>query len=111
LHYALGLTLVRLAERPAAVSMLERAVQLAPGEPRYTYVYAVALNSIGRTREAIGLLERATQRWPTNRDVVTALATMQRDAGQREAARRTAARLATEFPNDPEVNALVQQLR
>ena len=111
LHYALGLTLVRLGERPAAVSALERAVQLAPGEPRYTYVYAVALNSTGRAREAIAVLERAAQRWPANRDVVTALATLQRDAGQRDAARRTAARLATEFPNDPEVNALVQQLR
>ena len=111
LHYALGLTLVRLGERSAAVSALERAVQLAPGEPRYTYVYAVALNSTGRAREAIAVLERAAQRWPANRDVVTALATLQRDAGQRDAARRTAARLATEFPNDPEVNALVQQLR
>ena len=103
--------MVRLGDRSAAVSALERAVRLAPGEPRYTYVYAVALNSTGRAREAIAVLERAAQRWPANRDVVTALATMQRDAGQRDAARRTAGRLATEFPNDPEVNALVQQLR
>ncbi|HJW52283.1 MAG TPA: multiheme c-type cytochrome, partial [Burkholderiaceae bacterium] len=64
LHYALGLTLVRLGERPAAVSALERAVQLAPDEPRYTYVYAVARNSTGRAREAIAVLERAAQRWP-----------------------------------------------
>ncbi len=86
-------------------------MQLAPGEPRYTYVYAVALNSTGRAREAIAVLERAAQRWPANRDVLMALATMQRDAGQQDAARRTAGRLAAEFPNEPEVNALVQQLR
>ncbi len=111
LHYAFGLTLVRLGDRSAAASALERAVQLAPGEPRYTYVYAVALNSTGRAREAIAVLERAAQRWPANRDVLMALATMQRDAGQQDAARRTAGRLAAEFPNEPEVNALVQQLR
>ena len=61
LHYALGLTLVRLGQRRTTVLReLERAAQLAPAEPRYTYVYAVALNSTGRPRRRFKVLERAT---------------------------------------------------
>jgi hypothetical protein len=36
---------------------------------------------------------------------------MQRDAGRIDAARRTARRLAEAFPDDREINALVQELR
>ncbi len=111
LHHALGLTLVRLGDHKLALQELERAAQLAPAEPRYTYVYAVALHSARRPAEAIKLLERAVARWPNSRDMLIALATMQRDAGQPEAARLTATKLAQAFPNDPEVSALVRQLR
>jgi Flp pilus assembly protein TadD len=57
------------------------------------------------------VLERATRRWPDNRDLLLALATMQRDAGQSEAARRTVHRLAEAFPNDREIAALARQLK
>ena len=40
-----------------------------------------------------------------------ALATMQRDAGQSEAAGRTVRRLAEAFPNDREIAALARQLQ
>ena len=111
LHHALGLSLVREGDRKRALQEFERAAQLAPDQPRYTYVYAVALHSAAGTTDAIAVLERASTRWPGNRDVLMALATMQRDAGQTEAALRTAARLAQAYPHDRDVNALVQQLR
>ena len=111
LHHALGLALVRLGDRVAAVQEFERASRLAPNDPRYVYVYAVALNSTGRPRDAIRALESAARRWPADRDVLMALATLQRDAGNLPAARQAAERLAAAYPNDREVNALVQQLR
>jgi tetratricopeptide (TPR) repeat protein len=111
LRHALGLALVRAGDRSKALQELDRAAQLAPNEPRYTYVYAIALNSTGRPADAIKLLARATARGPVNRDMLMALATMQRDAGDTDAARRTAAKLVQEFPSDPEANALASQMR
>ncbi|MGZ9112521.1 MAG: tetratricopeptide repeat protein, partial [Rhodoplanes sp.] len=45
LHHALGLTLVRLERRGAALDELRKAAELAPDDGRYAYVHAVALHS------------------------------------------------------------------
>jgi Flp pilus assembly protein TadD len=90
---------------------LDQAARLAPDDARYTYVYAVALNSAGRPAEAIAALVRATARWPGDRDLRLALITMQRDAGRGEAARASAARAAQAFPEDPDLQALARQLK
>ena len=47
IRHALGLLLVRQHEYTAALPLLQRASELAPDNPRYAYVYAVALNSSG----------------------------------------------------------------
>lgn len=48
LHHALGLALIRTGHIDQAFSPLARAVELEPGEPRYAYVYRVALHDSGR---------------------------------------------------------------
>ena len=111
LHHALGLSFVRQQQSAAALSELQRAAELAPDAHRYVYVYAVALNSYGRRNDAIRVLERAAARWPADRDILTALITMQRDAGRTDAARRSAQVLANAYPDDQQVRALLQQLR
>lgn len=45
LHHALGLLLVRAGRLDAALPELARAVELAPGEARYAYVYEAAIQS------------------------------------------------------------------
>jgi tetratricopeptide (TPR) repeat protein len=44
-HHALGLLLIRLGRLEEALPELGRAVELAPSEPRYSYVHEVALLS------------------------------------------------------------------
>jgi hypothetical protein len=110
LHHALGLTQVRLQQTDAAMASLKRAAELDPGVARYTYVYAVALNSTGRAGDAIQVLERAAQRWPHDRDVLMALASFQLDAGRTQAARRTVDALAGQYPEDREVQMLDAKL-
>ncbi len=110
LHHALGLLHVRQRRREAALQALQRATELAPDEPRYAYVYAVALHSYGAPDQAIARLERAAGRWPGERDILLALATMQRDAGRPEAARRAAEALLAADPGDAEARALLDQL-
>ena len=57
LHHALGLSLVRSGKLADALPELERAASLAPDQPHFAYVYAVALRSAGREREAIAVLK------------------------------------------------------
>ncbi|HSD54814.1 MAG TPA: multiheme c-type cytochrome [Burkholderiales bacterium] len=110
LHYALGLTLVRLKRTPDALRELERATKLAPDDARFAYVYAVALNSGGKARDALREIDRALARHPDDRDLIVAGATLSRDAGDRIAARGYAQRLAERYPRDPQAARLAVEL-
>jgi predicted TPR repeat methyltransferase len=71
------------------------------------------MNSNGRPAEARRVLERALDHWPYERDLLFALATMQRDAGQLEAARQTIERMVQAHPEDfaaraPSTTAMVR---
>jgi tetratricopeptide (TPR) repeat protein len=46
LHHALGLSLVRQQRRAEALLELERATDLEPGNPRYKYVYDIAVREL-----------------------------------------------------------------
>jgi predicted CXXCH cytochrome family protein len=110
LHYALGLTRVRLHQQSAALESLKRAAELDPMVARYTYVYAVALHSAGQAGQGIAILEQAQKRWPHDHDVLLGLASFQLEAGRTAAARRTASALIAAYPADPDARALAQQL-
>jgi len=109
-RYALGLALARKGERDGALAELEQAAKLAPDERLYGYTAAVALHSFGKNAEAMRRLEALRKRWPGNPDILLALATMQRDAGQRDAARTTVESLLQAHPDDRNARALLDSL-
>ncbi|HXZ84039.1 MAG TPA: tetratricopeptide repeat protein, partial [Myxococcota bacterium] len=74
------------------------------------YTAAVALHSFGRTAEAMRRLEALRERWPGNPDVLLALATMQRDAGQIDAARAIVESLLRAHPDDRNARQLRDEL-
>jgi tetratricopeptide (TPR) repeat protein len=76
LQYALGLTLVREKRYADAVGPLSEATSLAPDQPRNALVYALALKQLGRTKEAMSVLEQALARHPDDRDLASAYASM-----------------------------------
>jgi Flp pilus assembly protein TadD len=86
-HHALGLSLVRQKRMAEALKALEQAVRLSPGNARYVYVYAVALNSTDNTAKAIMVLQGAHNRFPNNTDILNALVAFHRDNGNTKAAR------------------------
>ena len=110
LHHALGLLLVRAKRLPDAVPEFARATELDPDAARYAYVYAVALNSSGKAPQAIAELERAYALHPGNLDVVSALASMSQERGDREAARGWAQKLVDLAPQNPQARALLESL-
>ena len=109
-HHVLGLWLVRAGRRAEAIEQLKRAAELVPEDPRMAYVYAVALADDDQAK-AIGELQRSLARNPYRRETLSALAALSRDAGARADALRYAETLAELEPNDPSVQAFIQQLR
>jgi len=92
-HHALGLLLVRQKRIDEALGELMQAAAQDPESPRYAYVYAIALDSVGQRSAALAVLERAQQRFTGNRDILTALVQFSAQAGDREAATRWAHKL------------------
>ena len=92
-HHALGLLLVREKQTDAALLELAKAAELSPDNPRYVYVYAVALDSLGRRPQALTVFEQAQRRFSGSRDILTALAQLSAQSGDRAAAARWAERL------------------
>jgi Tfp pilus assembly protein PilF len=93
-HHALGLWLVRARETNAAIVSLKKAVELAPSDPRFSYVLAVAVAGSNRI-EAIRILETTLDSHPNDANALQALAGYLREAGQTERAAAVRQRLET----------------
>lgn len=110
LHHALGLLLVRRQSDDAAVSELELASRLDPANSRYSYVYAIALNSTGQGDAARDVLQEAQQQFPGDFDIGWTLVTLLRDQGRMDEAREQAALLDSRFPGNENVTGLLRSL-
>jgi predicted CXXCH cytochrome family protein len=110
LHHALGLLLVRLTDKAGALQELAKAAKLAPDNARYAYVYAIGLNSAGKQREALTVLKAADARQPYNIDILSALISMQREAGANKAALVYARKAAEVLPDNKEIKQLIREL-
>jgi tetratricopeptide (TPR) repeat protein len=92
-HYALGLLLIRQKRSDEALREFAKAVELSPEIPRYAYVYAVALDSLGQRAKALEVLAQAQRRFTGDRDILTALVQFSAQSGDRTAAVRWAEQL------------------
>ena len=110
LRHALGLTLVRRGKRDDALRELAAAAADAADNGRYTYVYAVALQSAGRLDEALRVLEAFNARHPHDLDVLNVLVSFNRDAGRRAEALKYARQILGMLPNEAAVELMVREL-
>jgi Flp pilus assembly protein TadD len=110
-HHSLGLLLVRQRRLPEALGALRQATELDQGEPRFAYVYGVALNSAGRRSEALAVLRQASRRHPAHRELLIALTTINRDAGDISSALAYALALVQLMPDDASAQALLRELQ
>ena len=109
-HYALGLLLVRLDRLDEAVVQLGRAVELAPEQPHYVYVHAVAVQTAGDAAGAVALLDDGLVRYPADRELLFGAATFSRDLGDRDRAIGYARRLVDLDPNEPQAARFLRDL-
>jgi len=110
LHHALGLLLVRNDDKAGALKELGAAMKLAPESARYVYVYAIGLHSTGKRDAALVVLRAASARHPYDLDILGALVSMNREAGNTRAALPYARRIAEVLPDDPGVQRLIADL-
>jgi Flp pilus assembly protein TadD len=110
LHHALALVLVRQRRQADALKELAAAVRLDPGNARYAYVYAVALNDAGDSKRALKVLETALARQPYDRDLLSGLAFYTAQAGRRDEALRYAKQLVELDPENSEYAQLAARL-
>jgi predicted CXXCH cytochrome family protein len=111
LRHALGLSLVRLKRLDEALVELRRAADLDSHNARYAYIYGVALHSAGRQQEAIAYLRDGLAGHPENRDIIMAIVSFSREAGDTATALEYAEKAAKAAPDDPGLKGLVDELR
>ena len=108
--HALGLLKARQKRYPEAVTLLSRAAALQPDNTRYSYVYAVALQSSGQAGRAIQVLEEAHKRHPADREILSGVISFERKSGNLASAIKYAHELKSLIPTDPFANKLLADL-
>jgi Flp pilus assembly protein TadD len=108
--HALGLLKIRQKQYQEALSLLAKAATLQPDNVRYSYVYAVALQSSGQVDQAIAVLQQAHRRRPADRSVLVGLVEFERDKGNLPAAITYAQQLTQLAPDDPDAKMLLAEL-
>ncbi|UFS85557.1 HEAT repeat domain-containing protein (plasmid) [Rhizobium sp. T136] len=110
LRYGHALSLVRKKAIDNAIGELEEAIRLDPQNSRYKTTLGVALDSVGRTEDALNRLDA----WAAagSHPDITGLALQYSLKLQRlEDALRLAERMAQLRPQDPQISDLLRQLR
>jgi predicted CXXCH cytochrome family protein len=108
-QHSYGLHLVRMNRYDEAVSYLARAAEMVDAQPRYAYVYAIALENTGNVREAINVLAAAAERWPNQYDLLMTLVIFMDKTGKTDGIYKYISALTAIAPNSPEVKQLVQK--
>ena len=108
--HTLGLLKLKNRQYAEGIALLGKAASLEPANTRYSYVYAVALNSSGHTDEAISILQQAHQRRPADRQMLIGLIAFERDKANIPQATTYAQQLLDLAPNDASAKAMLAEL-
>jgi predicted CXXCH cytochrome family protein len=111
LHHVRGLSLVRAGRRDEAVGALQRAFALRPDEPRFGYVYGVALRSTVGPGGSVPVFEAVLARHPGHRETSVALCEAWVRMGEPGRAEAEARRWLEEEPENAEAQALLDRVR
>jgi predicted CXXCH cytochrome family protein len=110
LEHALGLLMVRQKHNAQALEFLGAATHDEPGNARYAYVYAIALNDSGKTGAAIETLENSIKPHPYDRDSLAALVNFLEQSGDPAKALTYANRLDQLEPGNQQVLQMLKEL-
>jgi len=109
--HALGLLYVRQKQYEVALDAFENAVKFAPDNSRYSYVYAVALNSRGRSNQALAVLIRANKQQPNQIEVLQFILQLASQQKQWKEALEHAEQLQKLQPDNQRLKQWIVQLK
>ena len=104
-NVAFALHLVRTQRHEEALAPLSKVLDAPDAEPRFAYIHAVALDSLGRRDDAIDALRRALERWPWDFNLLATLI-LYLDDGTLPEVQRHLDRLSRIAPDSPQVQGL-----
>ncbi|WP_417450161.1 tetratricopeptide repeat protein [Kordiimonas sp.] len=104
--HALGLSFVRRSDLRAATGYLEKAARADHSNPRYVYVYLVALQNTGREEEAYEGLAQALDKHPYDPDLLSFALSVALKREDMTWVRDVLPRLQALFPGTPAYDAL-----
>lgn len=110
-QHAMGLHLIRAKDYQGALPYLKSAA-LSEGldaNPRFAYIYAVALDTLGQTSTAVQVLEAADKRWPRQVESLVALVMYLEKTQQLKKIPRYLRVLNTIAPESPQIRYWVQR--
>ena len=110
-HHALGLLLQRRGQSTAAIDEIARAAELAPEIAAYSYVHAIALQSVGDVDQAMLVLDAAIGRHPNDKSLLLALAIIRLNRGDLMGSRELAERVLSRDPTDSAARAIIDRGR
>ncbi len=109
LRYGHALSLVRIKALPDAIAELEMAVSLDPDNSRYRTTLAIALDSAGRTADALAIIDKAGRE--TDANMLGVAIQFGLKLRRFPETLKHAEALARLQPNNPQIADLVRQLR
>ena len=102
--------MVRQKRDAQALEFLGAATRDEPGNARYAYVYAVALNDSGKTKAAIETLESSIKIHPYDHDSLMALVNFLEQSGDPAKALTYANRLDQLDPGNQQILQMLKEL-
>ena len=109
LRYGHALSLVRIKALPDAIAEFEMAVSLDPDNSRYRTTLAIALDSAGRTADALAIIDKAGRE--TDANMLGVAIQFGLKLRRFPETLKHAEALARLQPNNPQIADLVRQLR
>lgn len=108
-RHSYGLFLIRNQDYAQALPHLKLALEQADAQPRFAYVYAIALENKNQIEAAISLLIDTNERWPNQYDLLMLLINFLEKSGDTMSVHQYLSTLTAIAPADPLVKALVRK--
>ncbi len=108
-NHSYGLFLVREQRYSEALVYLEQGARLINSQPRYAYIYAIALDSMGNTDRSIEFLYEAIETWPNQFDLLVTLISYLEKMGREKEMFLPLSLLQSFAANTPEVQGFTRK--
>lgn len=70
LYFSYAMYQIRQQDKTSAIKSLEMAIKLAPENAQYVYVYLIALDSVGKTKQAVAQLKMVIKKYAYNSQLI-----------------------------------------